>query len=174
MQEIHGFSVLCSESCISIQIKQRSNSSCMAFSPTYSSITSRLFFKVWHLVLSRPFKAPFLARYKQPSFHCRESMRCVQVSLRFDGAPSLTVDIHIGVFICTTNLALQAACCFAQLQGKFEPKVTLSGQRIIEVKIITYKNESGSASPLQKHFSCATAQPISPAVWLHPPLSYSS
>lgn len=157
MQKFRGFSVLCSEMCISIQIKQRLNSSCMACSPTYSSVTSRLFFKVWHLVQPRPFKAPFLARYKQPSFHCRESMRCVLVSLRFDGAPSPTVDICIGVFICTTNLCLSAAYCFAQLQGKFEPKATVSGQRIIEVKIITCKNESGSAPPLQKHLSCATA-----------------
>lgn len=86
----------------------------------------------------------------------------------------LVVDIQIGVFICMTNLGLSAACCFAQFQGNLEPKTTHSGQRTIEVKIITCKCESGSVPPLHKHLSCATAQPISPRVWLCAPLSYSS
>lgn len=85
----------------------------------------------------------------------------------------LMVDIQRDVFICTTNLGQSAVCCFAQLLGNLDPKATLSGQRITEVKI-THKNESGSVPSLHKHFSCATAQPTSPAVFLHPPLSYSS
>lgn len=74
------------------------------------------------------------------------------------------VDTQIGVFICPTNLGLSAACCLAQLRGNLESKATLSVQRIIEVKIIACKNERASAPPLHKHLSCATAQPISPAV----------
>lgn len=81
------------------------------------------------------------------------------------------VDVQTGVFICTTNSGLSAAWFFAQLQGNLEPKAFLSGQRIMEVKIIACKYESGSACPLHKYLPCATAQPISLAVWLHPPLS---
>lgn len=50
------------KSCILIQTKERSNSFCMACSPTYSSVTLRLFFKLLHLVQPVPLRHLFLVQ----------------------------------------------------------------------------------------------------------------
>lgn len=144
----------------------------MACSLTYSSVTSRLFLKLLHLVQPSAVEAPFFLGQTQAELLLLQGVNeMCPVFAKAWQSTQLMVDTQIGVFIWTTNLGLSAACCSAQLQGNLESKATLPVQRA-RVKIITCKNKRGSAPIYRSTFPVPPHSPFplqSDSIPHHPP-----